>query len=737
MSIGEMIPSSFRPVPLRARPDLEFERFDEGPDAGFSVKDPLGLQYHRLEPSQFAVLQLLDGRRSLRELKAAINRDFPAIGFTLDELQSLIVDLHQKGLVLSDRLGQAQTLQNRVRKNRGKQAMSLFGQILYTRLPGWNPMRTLTALLPWVRWVYSTPFIVLASLFVASSWLLVLVQFAEFRSRLPEFQQFFAWPNIMWLWVTLAGSKILHEFGHGLTCHYYGRRCHEMGVMLLVFTPTLYCDVTDAWLIRDRWPRIWIGAGGMLFETVLSAFAIYVWWFSAPGLINHLALNVFFVTTITTVIFNLNPLMRFDGYYMLADYLGIPNMRSQAERLLDRSLARNVYGFDLLPDPLLPQHNQGWFAAYAIASSAYGWFVFGSIMLFLYSWLKPHQLQSLGITAAFFSMAGLLMSLGVRTYRIGKTPRHGPVRWWSVALAAVVFVAALSAVLFAPIPWYVEAAAIIEPAGVVHLYSAVPGRLVEIKVQPGDLVAAGDVLLVLENEELADRARKLEDDLAAQKVLVAAARTADNASDYSVASEHQLGLEKQLAEVREQVQHLTVTAPTAGRIVAADYRSPPPDLPDRALPQWHATPLDRQNLGSWIEIRTQLASIAPGEGLQAVLYLPQVHRNEVTVGDRVSLKLDSLPDRVFRGEIAEMSHQQAETVPIALSTKAGGPLATESLPDQTERLQELTYQAKVNLTDDEHVLRTGMRGSARFIVAEHTTAWWIAQSLRRLFRFRM
>lgn len=732
-----MIPSSFRPVPLRARPDLEYARFDEGPDAGYSIKDPLGLQFHRLEPAQFAVLQRLDGRRSLRDLKSEVNRDFPAIGFTLDELQALIVDLHQKGLVVSDRMGQAATLRGRVAKDRGKKILGLLGQILYTRLPGWNPMQTLTAMLPWTRWIYSTPFIVVMSLFVASSWVLVLVQFAEFRSRLPEFQQFFAWPNILFLYLTLAVCKIIHEFGHGLTCHYFGRRCHEMGVMLLVFTPTLYCDVTDAWLIRDRWPRIWIGAGGILFESVLSAIALYVWWFSAPGLINHLALNVFFVTSITTVIFNLNPLMKFDGYYMLADLLGIPNLRQQAERLLDRSLAKNVYGFDLLHDPLLPQHNQGWFTLYAIASSAYGWFVFGSILMFLYSWLKPYQLQSLGITAACFSIAGLLMSLATRTYRIGKMPRHGPVRWWSVAVATVVFVAALSAVLFVPIPWYVEAAAIIEPAGASQIYTAVPGRLIEIKVQPGQTVAAGDVLLVLENEELTDRVHKIEDELAAQKKLVAAARTANNIADFAVGYEHQIGLEKQLAEANAKLQQLIVTAPVAGRVVAADYRNPPPDLPDRALPRWHGTPLDQHNLGSWIEVRTQLLSLAPSDGLQAVLYLPQVHRNEVTAGTKVSLKLDALPDHVFRGEVAEMSHEQAEIVPIALSTKAGGPLATESLPDQTERLQELTYQAKVNLTDDEHVLRTGMRGNARFIVAQHTTAWWIAQTLRRLFRFRL
>src|SRR5690606_3486418 len=118
----------------------------------------------------------------------------------------------------------------------------------------------------------------------------------SFSKRLPEFRQFFGWPNILWIWLTLVVCKVLHEFGHGLACKYYGGECHEMGVMLLLFSPCLYADVTDSWLLKSKWPRIMVSAAGMYVEIVLSALAIFCWWNTQPGLFNYLCLNVFFVT---------------------------------------------------------------------------------------------------------------------------------------------------------------------------------------------------------------------------------------------------------------------------------------------------------------------------------------------------------------------------------------------------------------------------------------------------------
>lgn len=736
MSAG-MIASSFRSVPLRRRPDLIAAQLGDDQNSAWAVKDPLALEYHQLEASQYAVLSRLDGSISLHQLEEAINREHPAHALTLDDLQHLIIDLHRKGLVVSERPGQAETFRERRWERFRHFLMQAPKQLLFMKLPGWNAYYVLEAMLPWCRWIYHPATLTFASMFIVVSWLLILVQFAEFRSRLPEFQQFFGWSNLPWLWVTLGATKLLHEFGHGLTCHYYRRRCHEMGVMVMLFTPTMYCDVTDAWLIREKWPRIWIGAGGMLVETFLAALATYIWWWTLPGLVNHVALNVVFVCAVTTVLFNANPLMRYDGYYMLADFLGIPNMRQKADKLLDRSLARWVFGHDTLPDRSLPQHNEVLFIVYAMASTAYGWFVMGSIMMFLYSWLKPYQLQSIGVTLLVFSLSGMVISMFWRMWRVSRGQKHGPPRWGRIVFTSCLLLGLLVSLLAIPIPWYVEAAAIVEPAAAVQVLNPVAGQIIAIHVTPGQMVQAGDVLIELENEELTDRHRQLTDEIAIQEVTVSAARSKDDSAEYAVAYERLQGLKNQLMEAEDQLQQLKIAAPISGRIIAPDYRSPPPETNTERLPPWHATPLDPQNIGALLEPRTGIASIAPNEALKATLYLPQAHRDEVHVGDAVSLKFDAIPGLVLHGELGALSQEHADVVPLALSNKVGGPLATVTTPDQQEQLQELAYAGEVALDDHSGVLRTGLRGRARFLVSNHTTAWWLLQTARRTFKFRI
>src|SRR5206468_11742270 len=144
--------------------------------------------------------------------------------------------------------------------------------------------------------------------------------------------------NWIYLGGTLAITKVIHEFGHGLSCKHFGGECHEMGVMLLVMTPCLYCNVSDSWMLPNKWHRAAIGAAGMYIELVMASIATFLWWFSEPGLLNNVCLAVMFVCSVTTLVFNANPLMRYDGYYILADLLEIPNLRQKAGQVLSRTL---------------------------------------------------------------------------------------------------------------------------------------------------------------------------------------------------------------------------------------------------------------------------------------------------------------------------------------------------------------------------------------------------------------
>ena len=280
--------SSQRPVPLRGRHDLVVKRIEFQGISHFVIKDPVGLTYHRLRADQYRVLTLLDGRKNLETIRDELVREYPAISPTLTDTQMLVADLHQKGLAYSIRPGQAAA---RIEQKRKKQRQKVFGaltNILSLRLPGWDPDESLAAMVPWTRWMYHPVTAAVAILFVASSWLLLAIQFRAFQAGLPAFNQFFGWPNLIFLWMTLACSKVIHEFGHGLSCKMFGSECHEMGVMLLVGSPCLYCDVSDSWMLKNKWPRILIGAAGMIIEVVLSAFAIFLWWLTEPGLFHFL-----------------------------------------------------------------------------------------------------------------------------------------------------------------------------------------------------------------------------------------------------------------------------------------------------------------------------------------------------------------------------------------------------------------------------------------------------------------
>ena len=238
---------------------------------------------------------------------------------------------------------------------------------------------------------------------------LIIVQFDVFHSRLPEFHYFFRAQNWLWLALTLCVTKVMHEFGHGLSCKHFGGECHEIGVMFLVLTPCLYCNVSDSWMLPNRWHRAAIGAAGMYVELVLASIATFIWWFSEPGPLNYICLNVMFVSSVSTVMFNANPLLRYDGYYILSDILEIPNLRQKASTILNRKLGKWCLGLEEPEDPFLPQRRQWLFATYTVASAIYRWVVTFSILYFLNRVFEPYGLKVLGQAIALARCTGLLI----------------------------------------------------------------------------------------------------------------------------------------------------------------------------------------------------------------------------------------------------------------------------------------------------------------------------------------
>ena len=347
MITPHLIASSARPLQIRRRHDLTARRHQYQGRSCWVVKDPLSLKYYRLPEEEFAVLELLDGRRSLAQIKAQFETRFPPQKAKLSEIQQLIAHLHRNGLAVSDALRQGDRLLARASEQQRRRWVQRASSLLAIRFRGIDPEWILARGNVLVGCLFRPATVGFVLLLAAAAALWVGVQFDELCRRLPGFHEFFGPSNWLWLAVVLAVTKILHEFGHGFACKHFGGECHEMGVMLLVFTPCLYCDVSDSWLLPNKFHRAAIGAAGMYIELLLATLATFVWWFTQPdSIVNLLALQVMFICSISTIVFNGNPLLRYDGYYILSDLLEIPNLRQRAGQAVARFAAKWCLGLE-------------------------------------------------------------------------------------------------------------------------------------------------------------------------------------------------------------------------------------------------------------------------------------------------------------------------------------------------------------------------------------------------------
>jgi putative peptide zinc metalloprotease protein len=294
-------------------------------------------------------------------------------------LQHYLHTLHESSLVLATAPGQGALLLERRRDRTGRELTYRLFNILAFRLRGIDPQRLLDWLQARLWWIFSAWFLTACGILVSAAVIVAGLHFEIIQSRFSSLGDFLTPGNVVWLAVVLAGAKVLHELAHGLTCRHFGGECHELGLMFLVFTPCLYCNVSDAWMLPGRRERILISAAGMIAEVVLAGVCTFLWWFSQPGLFNSICLDVMFVCSVSTLAFNANPLLRYDGYFILADGLQESNLAHKSASLLRQTVRDWFFG--------IPTNEQAWrtvdrplrLAVYGVLSAAYRCFV--SVMI--------------------------------------------------------------------------------------------------------------------------------------------------------------------------------------------------------------------------------------------------------------------------------------------------------------------------------------------------------------------
>ncbi len=738
------------PVRMKLRPDLTFDSQTYQGVEFWVVKEPLGQKYFQFPPSVFYLLQELDGNQTIDELQDKYHKKFAPKRITRQDLQQLLTRFHNDGLVTSDVGGQGVELLKRGEKNTRMERFQTLSNVLAIRYRGFDPELILNWISRWLWWVFTFPCACFVGVAASIAMLSVLANWTAFQSKLPGFEAFFD-PHQWYLFVgVLCVTKICHEFGHGLSCKRLGGECHEIGFMLLVLTPCLYCNVSDSWRLNNKWHRAAIGAAGMYVEIILATIATFVWWFVQPGLVEEICLKVMLVSSVSTVLFNGNPLLRFDGYYILSDVLEIPNLAQKSTKSLTTLMGRHWLGLEIPDDHLMPTNRPWAFALFTVASFCYRWLIMFSIIYFLTTWLEPYGLESIGIGIALFSMIGMVVMPGYKLYKYmsvpGRMHQVKKVRFFSV-LGAILLTLAI--VLLTPLPHYLRCSMIVVPDRLETIYIEEEGILQECLVEPGDKVKKGQPLARLSNLELELNLAENEGKLRAKQSEVAtmtAAGAIDNTGRYldqlSMLNSEIRELTQLTENLRRQSERLNLRSRfMGGTVLETPYthqvtrREEDPDMDQPAL-------LSGKNRSVSVARGQRFCEVADLSKWQAYVLLTEHQIKFAKVGNEAVMKLYYRPWEKIRGPIEQIgvtdmsidreNYEMSQQEIASLGQRNEIPDLVQEMVAQYQK-PELQYYARVPL-ENVQKLRIGVGGQARLFSGYRSLGsralWWINQTFR-------
>ncbi len=686
----------------------------------YVVADAYGHRFFRLHRSAWDVVGRLDGTRTVDEVwRTSLARQGDA-ALTQDEVVRLLSQLFSANLVQGDVPPDAEALFRRQRKKERRERVGRFANVLFLRFPLVDPDRVLD------RWTG-----VFGRLF-APAGLAGLVAFGilcayVLAARAPELASRAASvlsPEALpLLYLGLVLVKGLHELGHAFAAKHFARveggrgEIHAMGIALLVFVPLPFVDVSCAWGLRSRWRRAGVGAAGVLVEFACAGVAALVWANTGPGTVNDLAYDFLWIASVSTLLFNGNPLLRYDGYYVLSDLIEIPNLALRSNEYLGYLVKRYVWRVPGIDSPADGEGEALWLGAYGLAAGAFRIFVCGGILLFVADrWF---------FFGAFFAAASLvawgvlpLLRLGSYLATDPELDRVRPRAIATTALAAVVVLAELGLV---PVPERCRVDAVAMPREWSEVHAAEDGFVGEC-LAAGALVSPGGAPLAVQaNPELSTRRAECEADLRAARARQRVARQEGDLALVGVLAEEISALEARLAQTDEALAKLTLHAPGAGTWVV--------DEPGR----WR---------GAFLRRGAAMGTVATVDDVEVrAVADQQTAARIIEAGERVRVRLRPVgrPDRESGGTVLRILPEGSKQLPSpALGVEAGGNVQTAGEDPSGTEAAERQFTIVI-APDDASGLRPGQRVAVRFDLPSRPLLFQGWQAFRRLVqrRFRV
>ena len=673
----------------------------------YVLQDRTSGRFHRFSPSSYFIISMLDGHRTLDEIWEIACRQLDDDVLSQDEVIRLIGQLHAADVLFGEVPPDIDELAERGDTQYRRKMMASLMNPLAMRLPVFDPDRFITATFPLVRPLFSIFGALLFVCVVGYGIALAAIHWAPLTTNVAD--RVLSAKSILLLLFTYPCVKALHELGHAYSVKRWGGQVHEIGIMLLVFMPVPYVDASDSVAFQQKWRRVLVGAAGILVECFLAAIAMVVWANAEEGLIRAFAFNVMLIGGLSTLFFNGNPLLRFDGYYVLGDILEIPNLANRANRYIGYVIQRYAFNVKSAESPATAPGEPFWFVVYGISSFLYRIFISTAIVLFVST-----RFFHFGIVLAVWAvvlMFGVPIAKHFWFLLTSPVLRHSRSR--AFAITGGVLGLVCLAVFVKPLPFSTIAEGVVWVDDDSTVHAGADGNVVEVVGVPNDLIAAGDVVLRLADPLLDARVRvlKARRDELSQRLK---AKQFVKPAEAKILGEELKHANADLELALDRRARLVVHAPSSGRLV----------LPEA------------DNLvGRFFQKGSVVGYVAPLKDPLIKTIVTEGDADLVRHGTRsIDVRFASDPETVIRARVAREVPALTTALPSkALSTEGGGKIALDpSSPSRKAALSNLMH-LDLKLDPDLPFKRIGERVYVRFHHGDEPLAKILYRHIRQVF----
>ncbi len=702
----------------RLRKHVQLHRHQYRGNTWYVLQDHSSGRFHRFSPAAYNLIGLMDGRHDLDQIWKHASQSVGEESLTQAQAIQLLGQLYKADVLVADVSADTRELFQRQRTGEKRRRLQRWKSPIAIRVPLIDPDNFIVDTLPLARRLFSVWGLMLWLLCVASALVAALMHWPELTDNLID--RVLAGQNILILLITFPVVKFFHEFGHAYAARIHGGEIHEMGIMFLVLMPIPYVDATSSSAFASRWKRALVGSAGMLTELFLASIALFVWLNVEPGFISAVMYNTMIIAGVSTLLFNGNPLIRFDGYYILSDLIEIPNLGTRSTRYLGYLIQKHLFGLKDVKSPANTPGERAWFVGYGIASFIYRLFLITFIVFLL-----ADQYFVIGLILAFWAVVIMAIMPVYKQIKYLMTSKQlSGKRGRAIAISAAL-VATLIGITLVPVPLTTVVEGVVWADRESRVRMDSQGFVRQVLARSGEQVEAGQPLIVCDNYEMKAHLETLDAQLAELQAQYEAVTTRGQLQRDRIQAElvrEQISATSaQIERVKDQMDRLVVKSPADGTFVAFSKDS----LLGRFLQRGEVVGFVTKPKPATVRV------VVPQDRINLVRQ--QTESISVRVADQIEQELSA---RVSR----EVPQASQDLPSAALSFEGGGDIAVNPYQPVGETGYVSAFQSwfqfdiEIDRAEDEVGL--GQRVFVRFQHGEERLAVQIYRAVRQTFLHR-